>query len=309
MLGCGGNAGAPGLDNATVTMEGKPQPPPGPSLPDGYTIAFHKADKRGHDQIFTMTGSQTTQVTTGTNTCRRPTWSPPGYPGGPFILYSEGTGLYRIKPDGTGRTQITHPSPTQSDETADWSPLGGKVVFRRSDAYDQMWPTVMTHDLTTGAEVALAPMDPSPWNWDQTSPSFSPDGLKVAFQAVTWDPVVEYKHGPVFTVNSTGGTATAIPGTEGMPYGQPDWGPTGANGHSKVVLRDQLALAHGLVVIGMDGNNQPVGLPSPIISGVDIVAPHWSWDGVYIAADSCYLKADGTGLTTGVGGSGNTWKP
>src|SRR5436190_5600880 len=89
--------------------------------PDGTKIA---ATRNGRIHIIRADGGGDLTIAAGFN----PDWSPDGTK----LVSSSGTsglyGLFVIKPDGSGNTQIT----TEVDEHPDWSPNGTRIVFANS---------------------------------------------------------------------------------------------------------------------------------------------------------------------------------
>ena len=91
--------------------------------------------------------------------------------------------LFTIRQDGTGERRVTHPPKGSVDANPDVSPDGRRIVFqRRSATSDEIW--VVNADGT-----GLQPITQQPFagatcdtgGYCDTAPSWSPDGLRIAF--------------------------------------------------------------------------------------------------------------------------------
>jgi TolB protein len=103
--------------------------------PDGNRIAF-ESDRDGQREIYVMNadGTAPTRLTFSGNNYG-PQWSPSG----DRIAFSSSNGIWSIRPDGTGLTQLTiNAGPLIFDVHPTWSPDGTWIAFdsRRSGNQD-----------------------------------------------------------------------------------------------------------------------------------------------------------------------------
>jgi hypothetical protein len=273
-----------------------------------------RPDSRNVFQICVMTGSKVTQVTaTGRNTDNaHPTWSPPGVSGGPYICFRSvrdgNSGLYRMKPDGSGVTQLTE----GPDRVPDWSPTGDRIAFIR-DLGQLNVTHLMVLDVGQGTvtEIALqTPQGSASLYW----PTFSPDGATIAFTLIAGG--ADTPAG-IYTVPVAGGPLTTVALFSNPNYHESlDWCRSRiGGGHSLIVAHQVYA---ELYTVEMDEDNVLVEGSRRTIYGAspELGGAAWSWDGRYLGAHTStasgvlyYLNADGTGATSLVTGSLMAWKP
>ncbi|HET7271736.1 MAG TPA: hypothetical protein VFI90_11695 [Rubrobacter sp.] len=180
-----------------------------------------------------------------------PAWSP----NGSRIVFHSGGDIYTIKPDGTGRRQVT--SGRAWDEHPVWSPNGSRIAFNRSP--DPLSESLGIYTITTrgtglrhvtfgndfvpdwspdGTRLVFenynrgtdthtistvnangSGLTPLRSGWFIGYPVFSPDGTKIAYYGA--ESVPGYQ---VFAINASGsGTPTALTSV-GNSY-TPDWRP------------------------------------------------------------------------------------
>ncbi|MET0622748.1 MAG: SBBP repeat-containing protein, partial [Pyrinomonadaceae bacterium] len=212
--------------------------------PDGSQIAYIGEGTSGNvDTIRTIhvaaaDGSGSTQLPASPTFLEAADWSPDGT----RFVYADGTSIYVMNLDGTGRSRLTTPQQTGDGQTRDdaprWSPDGTKILFQRSSTnFRDVF--VMNADGT--GQVKL-------FNLPGATPAWSPDGMKVVFEsgnnlyAINYDgsDLVNLTHNgfynftpdwqplpnpnptptptPVPTFNITG-RLKPLPGASGQPFG------------------------------------------------------------------------------------------
>jgi hypothetical protein len=175
-----------------------------------------------------------------------------------------GTGIWVMKPDGSGQRQLTS-NAHGMDESPTWSPDGTEIAFDRNIGLGT--PRRIYVVKTDGG--GLEPLtDP---DWDRLEPAWSPDGSQIAF--VTAGPgTIEANGNPpqIWVMNADGSDPEQL---TSVPVGarRPAWSPDGS----------QIAFDGGggtIYVINADGSGlRKLG---PSIGGFD---PTWSREGNRIA--------------------------
>lgn len=171
--------------------------------PDGEQIVF-AATAVGGLQLFVMDvdGSNRVQLTVAPGSSSDPTWTPDGRIAftGRRDVESDGE-IYVMNRDGSGVTPLT--SGLGNDRTPNWSRDGARVVFMRDGGVH-----VMNAD--GSAVTAVAP--------GLGSPSWSPDGQKIAFLCAGEGEAAE----EICVMNADGSGRVNITNNM-MREGQPQW--------------------------------------------------------------------------------------
>lgn len=150
--------------------------------PDGSKLVFSRSpNSDSPPDLYTINtdGSGLLNIT-NTSTMREQNadWSADGS----HIIYggsdSNGSHIYSISPDGSGRKQLT--SGNGGDNEPEWSPDGSKIAFVRSDSTGTTRVYTMNSD-GSGISKLWQPAYAS----NEHSPSWSPDGTMVTFSKLS----------------------------------------------------------------------------------------------------------------------------
>jgi Tol biopolymer transport system component len=197
--------------------------------------------------------------------------------------------IFTIKPDGTGRRQLTHVPDDKTAASPAWSPDGRRIAFQSNvDGEFQLW--VMNAD---GSGQTRLLSDPG---YNHYQPSWSPDGRRLVFSrcfaALGFDAYCD-----LATVSATGsGLRTLLAGN--WVHTRPRYSPDG----SKIVFSSNRGgLLSAVWVINANGS----GAKRLTAPALEAFWPDWSPDGRHIVfTDFCCLaksnvrvmNADGSGV-------------
>lgn len=211
--------------------------PCGSPSPDGRLLLCETFSNDGsQDGIHTIRSSDgggLTQITSNPQGDDIPGgWSP----NGKQIVFQRidangnSLGLFVLNVNGTGLRQIT-PADFDLSSAGRWSPQGNEIVFSRhvtSDVHSSIWVVHSNgtglHEIDVQPAAACGGADSDPDAQGCNSPTWSPDGAKIAF-------VRSHSNdddGEIDTVNVDGTGLTQVTNAPGA--NSPDWGlhpPTG----------------------------------------------------------------------------------
>ena len=134
-------------------------------------------------------------VSNGENVCHHPSWAPGSVPvlaapivtpstSGKIAFVSERTGImeiYVMNADGTNTTRLTTSEPQDFNYCPSFSRDGSKIVYD-SYRYRDLGSAIYVMNADGTSPKRITPADVNQTWWTETSPVFSPDGRKIAFQ-------------------------------------------------------------------------------------------------------------------------------
>ena len=206
--------------------------PCGIPSPDGALLLCETGSSDGSQNgihtIRSSDGGGLTQITSNPGGDDVPgDWSP----NGKRIVFqrydSNGNseGLFVVNTNGTGLKQITPADFSDLSSSGRWSPQGNEIVFSvhlTPDVHSSLW--VVHADGTGLPEINVQPAsacggrNDDPTAQGCNSPTWSPDGTKIAFVKGLSNDV----DGEIYTLNADGTDLTQITNAPGS--GSPDWG-------------------------------------------------------------------------------------
>lgn len=159
--------------------------------PDGRKIVFVRGTSSKHDLMVIDfdKGNGPTKLLAGTDDDPARAGAPAWSPDGAQIAFSadrgegQGTGLWLIKPDGTGLKRLTRPPASERwirDLRAAWSPDGKRLAFasNRHAASESEAADLDIYDVTiSDGTIRRLTRDPAMAD----DPSYSPDGKRLFF--------------------------------------------------------------------------------------------------------------------------------
>jgi hypothetical protein len=245
---------------------GRPTGTPGTALPTGTpgTAVATATGVAGTPTVVTTPGSPTT-TRTGTPPTNTPTITPtPNVVTQGYIIFTSTVGgkrqIFRIRGDGTGRTNLTASSLASNNEQGQYSPDYTKIVFV-SDRDGNQEIYVMNADgsgatrLTSNSE-------------EDHSPSWSPDGSRIVF--------VSKRNGgqeDIFVMNANGTAVQNITLLVGADT-DPSWGLNG-----RIVFVSRRSGTRQIYTMNPDGT----AVNGPVTTAGENFLPQWNNRGNRIA--------------------------
>jgi len=267
--------------------------------PDGTKIAFRSTrdSATANGDIYYMDAIDGTNVVRVTNDQPAtgdnyyPDWSPDGTE----LVFESRTDdsangdIYAIKIGGTDLRQLTT-NTYLYDTDPTFSPDGKKIAFQRREALGVDIGSIagiMVMDASDGGNKKLiTPMYPY-----ENSPSWSPDGKKIAYRKQFYDADDVLQSVAIWTVDVDGSNPTEIYRPPGIPGGSvtstrlyyPAWSPDG----TKIAVHGKnYDTEHDISVIMNADNPGDVRLVQLTTNAASDAASSWSPDGTKIAFQS-----------------------
>jgi TolB protein len=193
--------------------------------PDGTKIAFIRQEQVSTPEgqsdwqvdvwVMNADGSEQKKLTDDFNDEGAPTWSPDGTK----IAFVDGPDIWTVKPDGSGRHNLTN-MPNSYEEDPDFSPDGKKIAFASNGKYKK--PDIYTMQLD-GSE--LTNVTDSRYVGEEDC-VWSPSGTAIAYRK-------DLPENPeIFKKNADGSGRSKNVSNDPKYNSSPDWGskPTIATG-------------------------------------------------------------------------------
>jgi TolB protein len=246
-----------------IAASGSDAPAPSWSA-DGSKLAFVKHAGRS-DEIYVSDarGKHLQRLTSNRFTDGAPTWSPDGTKIA-FTHYGAGIDIFVMDADGKHQVNLTN-TPDSDEDEATWSPDGTKIVFtsltdssHSSDGSIHITVDSINPD-GTGRQTLAA-------NGSLSSPNFSPDGTRIAYQATVGDVTAQ-----IYVMNADGTNTVDLTNQPDEIFFSPWWSPDG----TKILFhtaRLDSALDSQIYVMQADGTN-----PTALTEQPGTIDRHASW--------------------------------
>ena len=268
--------------------------------PDGTQIAFVSSGRDGRREIYVMNADGSNRERTTGLHGWQPAWSPDGAKIA-FSSYQEGSsGIFVMNPDGSGQTRLTTGDGHYEPE---WSPDGEEIAFTSSAHEPRGSALIMVMDIyvmdANGTRQRRLTTDQS-----SSSPSWSPDGTRIAFSSSRETFVGGLVDPQIFIMNADGSGRLPVSASEANRVGEgttgdtPTWSPDGT-------WIAYVGVPGDLYLVDPEGGATIRLTDSARIPPVS--RPSWSPDSSEIAYSSSRWKGEFTGLqihVIGIDGTG-----
>lgn len=282
------------------------------------TLVF-VSTRDGNDEIYVMRpdGSGQTRLTDNTIRDYAPAWSPvPERVEGTntatnariaFASHRDGnTDIYSMHADGSNPIRLT--THAAVDDSPAWSPDGTQIAFvSHRDGNPEIYIMPVPPDMPTASGEGNASIEDKVVRLTQNavadgSPSWSPDGTKIAFSSF------RSENHDIYVMNLDGSEQMNLTMNPGRDL-DPAWSPDG----TQIAFCSFRGRQFDIYVMYADGSEQTNMTPNAM-SGM---APVWSPDGSRFAFHSFQngkysiyaMNTDGSGQTLLTGGEAFNWEP
>lgn len=245
--------------------------------PDGRQIAFAlRAENRSGIYISLVSGSKTLQLTTGTRD-NGPKWSPDGEQIAFYRPSKEGVAIYTVPALGGSERRVYSGPATAFPHTFDWSPNGKYLAISQADP-DRTHAKIALLSLVNSTIRPLTTPQEQDLDFE---PTFSPDGLTVAFVRSNVGGMVS----ELYTVPTGGGEAKRLTFDHRTICGVLTWTPDG----NEILFSASNSGSPSLWRVPAFG----AGRPQPVLSvGVNALSPAISRKGSELAFQETLYQDD-----------------
>lgn len=281
------------------------------SMPTDNGLLVYEAQVGKHAQLFTIkaNGSGAHQLTHFTDSdAVWAAWSPSGkqiaferdlYTG---VRVSRAA-IYTMNADGSGLRSLT---PTGLNGRPSWSPDGTMIAFSTLQYGKQATVSVVAANGSRVRTVLTTPLPANGLGLALDSPTFSPDGKRIAF---VW---LKKAGSAIFTMNVSGGGLKQVTPWQNTVADKIDWSPDGSRiAFSSPEFGVRRGVSSNVFTVRPDGSGL-VKLTNSRGGKINNGLDSWSPDGKKIAFASnrtgeyeiYVMNADGTGVTQVTRGPG-----
>ncbi len=226
-------------------------------------IAFSQRLANGAQEVYIVDsdGENLRRLTNHGNICMSPAWHPSGHKLAYNCFNEEADGLPKIYELDlrTGRERVLDPGREGQQLTPAYHPSGAVIAFGLMGTNRT---GLFSYDLE--ADCCLTPIQGG--RWEDYSPSFSPDGRRIAFNSTR----LGVGHPQIFVVDARGGEPDLVSpyvyGPSAGYYTSPDWSPTGnqvafhgrinRTGPFQILVAEVQNRGASVLLLTQEGNNE-----------------------------------------------------
>ncbi|MFZ0734820.1 MAG: winged helix-turn-helix domain-containing protein, partial [Candidatus Sulfotelmatobacter sp.] len=243
--------------------------------PDGTLVAFRQSDGGDHTGIYAAVagGEKSIQLTNEPGDCC-PTWSPDGRQIA-FTRYSRTSFSIFTIPALGGTERRLYRGPNHLGGGLSWSPDGSLIAFTESYESDptKAWISVWSVGDSSIREISLPPP-----GWIDRSPSYSPDGTRLAFIRAA----VAGVSNDLYVMAANGGPAKRLTFDHRPMTGSLAW----TSDSREIVFASARGAEMGLWVVAAEGS-----VPRPVAGPVGEA----EWPTIPAKADNTLVYEQGIG--------------
>lgn len=220
--------------------------------PDGTLVAFRQSDGGSNTGIYAAVvgDAKTIQLTNDSGDCC-PTWSPDGREIA-FARYSGNSFSILTIPALGGTERRLYRGPDHLGGGLSWSPDGSLIAFSESHEAD---PTRAWLSVLSVSDSSIRKISSPPPGWIDRSPSYSPNGARLAFVRSA----VAGVSNDIYVMAANGGPTKRLTFDHRPMTGSLAW----THGSDEIIFASARGAEMGLWVVAADG-----GIPRPVAGPV-----------------------------------------